>query len=149
MRGSFRIASDPDLAMPHMTDSPRFTLNRNLVVLVPKEPFLQWVLEADPKPLNLTLEELREDPDAFLISESTAEFAEDARRWVEHRWQMFFEHVLVDWYTDESLWPKKRSLKMFREWFDIQYHSMVWDLAVREPLELEDWGDEEAENDPS
>ena len=57
--------------------------------------------------------------------------------------------MLVDWYTDESLWPKKRSLKMFREWFDIQYHSMVWDLAVREPLELEDWGDEEAENDPS
>ena len=40
------------------------------------------------------------------------------------------------------------SLKMFLEWFDVQYHSMVWDLAVREPLVVEDWGEEEAEDDP-
>ena len=133
--------------MPYMTDVPRFTVNRNLVVLVPKEPFLQWVMDVDAASQDWTLEQLREEPDAFLIPESVAESVQDARRWVERRWQMFLEHALFDWYTDESLWPKNRSLKMFREWFDIQYYSMVWDLAVREPLVVEDWGEEEVEDD--
>ena len=48
----------------------------------------------------------------------------------------------LPWYTDESLWPKKRTLKMFREWFAIEYRSMVWDLDTT-PLEYEDWSDEE------
>ncbi len=131
-----------------MTDSPRFTINRKLVVLLPKEPFLQWVMEADPKPMDWTLEQLREDPDAFLIPDDAAECSEDARRWVERRWRMFFDHILGDWYTDEVLWPTGRSLKMFREWFDVQYHSMVWDLAVREPIELEDWSGERDNDHP-
>jgi hypothetical protein len=34
---------------------------------------------------------------------------------------------------------EKRTLKMFNEWFDIQYHSMVWDLAPDQPMDREDW----------
>ena len=49
---------------------------------------------------------------------------------------------LDGWVTDEPLWPPKLSLKPFREWFDIQYHSMLWDLAEL-PLEVEDWDEDE------
>jgi hypothetical protein len=40
----------------------------------------------------------------------------------------------VPYGTDESDWPKVRDLKLFREWFDIKFHSLVLDL-VDEPLE--------------
>lgn len=69
---------------------------------------------------------------------SSIETGESAQRWVHRRWKMFFEPFLYDWYTDESWWPKVRSLKMFKQWFDVQYSPMVWDLAD-EPLEHEDW----------
>lgn len=32
------------------------------------------------------------------------------------------------WHTDETYWPKKRNLALFREWFDIEIHSEVIDM---------------------
>lgn len=37
------------------------------------------------------------------------------------------------WYTTPELWPKVRSLKVFREWFDVEYHTVLID-TVEEPL---------------
>ena len=122
-----------------MHDFPRFTVNRHLIVLLPKQPALDWIMQVDPNPPDLTLEELREEQDAFLVRDDSLEGVEDAERWVHRRWKMFFELFVGSWYTDESWWPKNRTLKMFKEWFDIQYHSMVWDLAPAVPIEHEDW----------
>lgn len=132
-----------------MSDYPRFTLNRGMVMLRYKQPFLDWANAADPNPRAFTLEELNDDGEIFLIPSGESlvdpiESAEDAVMWVEKRWRMFFEHALGDWLTDESLWPQKRTLKMFREWFAVEYRSMVWDM-VDEPLAVEDW-DEDAED---
>ncbi len=121
-----------------MHEDPRFTVNRGLVMLLPKQPVLDWIMRVDPNPLQITLAELRREPDSFLVSQRSVETGESAERWVQRRWKMFFELFLYDWYTDESWWPKARSLKMFNEWFDVQYSSMVWDLAD-EPIEHEDW----------
>lgn len=130
-----------------MDESPRFTLNRGVVILRHRQPFLDWVMQADPEPLeHLTLASLAEDGDAFLIPGGPAiDNSEDAVRWVEKRWRMFFEHMLSDWFTDEALWPKNLSLKMFREWFAVEYCSIVWDVA-NEQLEIEDW---EVDDDPA
>ncbi|NEX60044.1 hypothetical protein [Noviherbaspirillum galbum] len=123
-----------------MSDFPRFTINRHLIVLLPKQPVLDWIMRVDPMPpAGLTLEELRQEQDAFLVSDASLEGIEDAERWVHRRWKMFFELFVGNWYTDESWWPKNRTLKMFKEWFDVQYHSMVWDLAATVPIEHEDW----------
>ena len=89
-----------------MTEKPRFTINRQLVILLPKQPFLDWLISSDPNPPpNLSLEDVREDSDAFLIPDDSVEGQEDAEKWVEKRWRMFFEHFLGDWITDEHLWP--------------------------------------------
>ena len=58
---------------------------------------------------------------------------------------MFFEHILGSWIIYESEWPKKRTLKIFREWFDIEYKSMIWDMG-NEPFVLEEWEDEDLED---
>jgi hypothetical protein len=108
---------------------PRFTINRHLIVLLPKQPVLDWIMRFDPNPPDITLEGLRQEQDAVLMSDASSEGSEDAERWVHRRWKMFFELFVSDWYTDESWWPKNRTLKMFKEWFDVQCHSMVWDLG--------------------
>lgn len=129
---------------------PRYTLNRHLVLLVHKQPFLDWLLSVDQAPQEnppLTLAGINDDNEAFLIPDDVAETTADAVKWVEKNWRMFFEHVLGGWITEPDLWPKI-SLKMFREWFDVQYCSMAWDLAD-EPLLSEDWADEEADEDPT
>jgi hypothetical protein len=120
----------------------RFSINRSVIFMIPKQPLLDWVIAADPgPPISITLEELQSEVDGFLVSQENIETTEDAQRWVYRRWEMFFDRFLEEWYTDETLWPKKRTLKMFKEWFDIRYHSMLWDL-VDEPIEREAWDED-------
>jgi len=131
-----------------MTEYPRFTINRGLVVLLPKQPFLDWIQRVDPEPLKLSLEELRRDQDGFLVSQRKIETLEDAQRWVYRRWDALFTHFLHEWYTDQSMWPKNRTLKMFKDWFEIHYHCMIWDMAG-EPIEIEDWEPDEEGDFPA
>ncbi|OGS98339.1 MAG: hypothetical protein A3K04_02670 [Gallionellales bacterium RBG_16_56_9] len=125
------------------TDHPRFQLNRALVVLRYKQPYIDWIRTAGEFPIDLTLEEVNEDSEAFLVPSFDCQIdpvdgIEDAIKWVEKRWRMLFEHILVSWTEDESEWPQKRTLKMFREWFDVEYRSIVWDMG-NEPLMIDDF----------
>ncbi len=43
-----------------------------------------------------------------------------------------FERELFGWHTDESAWPKRRTLAIFKEWFKIELHSVVEDLCSDE-----------------
>lgn len=129
------------------TDRPRLQLNRALVVLRYKQPYIDWVKTAGPVPMNLTLEEANDDSEAFLVPSydcpiDPVDGTEDAIKWIEKNWRMFFNHVLGSWIPDEAEWPQKRTLKMFREWFDIEYRSMVWDMG-NEPLMIDEWKNEE------
>lgn len=123
-----------------MNNTPRFTLNRTVVVLVPKQPFLDWLNNVDPDEQTLTVEDLREDNEVFLIPQLSDH--SDSVEWVEKRWSFLFEHMLMGWVDDETLWPQDRTLELFREWLDIEIHTMAWDLSD-EPLYVEDWQDED------
>jgi hypothetical protein len=128
--------------------TPRYLLNRSVVIIRHKQPFLDWLLTADPNPLkDLNLAHIEEEGDAFLIpGDPKINDHAQAVKWVEKRWQGFFEYFLNEWLTDEALWPQNRSIKMFRQWFKFEYPSMIWDMAADQPLEVEEW-DEEVEDD--
>lgn len=127
-----------------MNNYPRFTINRHLIILMPKQPVLDWIMRVDPNPPDIGLEQLRQEQEAFLVTDALDGPA-DAEKWVKGRWQMLFEGYLDGWYTVESWWPQKRTYKMFKDWFEIQYHSMVWDMAAGEPIAYEDWNSPEDE----
>ena len=122
-----------------MSSSPRFTLNRTVVLLGPKQPFLDWLNDVDPEEEALTEEDIRDDNEVFLIPQFNDN--SDSEKWVEKRWSFLFEHMLMGWIEDEAMWPQDRSLAMFREWFEIELHTMAWDLSD-EQLFVEDWQDE-------
>lgn len=118
-----------------------------MVMLLPEQPFLDWIQAVDPDPVpTLTLTDVRDDASVFLLPAEVADTAENALRWVEKRWRPFFEFMLGEWF-DDSVWPEELSLAMFRDWFSVRFHSMVWDMAPDAPLEYEDWDDEEDDDD--
>jgi hypothetical protein len=123
----------------------RYTLNRASVILKPRQPVIDWLNSVDDLldlPRRLAIDPLNEHGDIFLIPDSElVESREQAVAWIEKRWRDFFEFELNQWIIDDTLWPQKLTLKLFREWFDVEYRSMVWDLG-QEPLTHEDWLDE-------
>jgi hypothetical protein len=40
-----------------------------------------------------------------------------------------FENELYGWHTVESDWPQNRTLETFRQWFRIEFHTIVEDLV--------------------
>ena len=50
-------------------------------------------------------------------------------RFLKKNFKTIFESELDSWMTDPGVWPKKRTFKLFKEWFDIQVSDMIFDLA--------------------
>ncbi|MDA9761917.1 hypothetical protein N9C84_02485 [Desulfobacterales bacterium] len=103
-------------------------INRAAVILKYKAPFIQWVNDADPYKDNpgITLESENKDCTVYLILEDDAENLEE---WISLNYEQLFESEIEDWYTDESLWPKNRTRKLFDEWFDVECHSVLIDTV--------------------
>lgn len=103
------------------------TINRALIVIKPKQPFLDWILaRTDTEESEVTLEDLRsEDCTAILVPE----FDDYDEVWevIEDLAPGLFEIELSGWRRTPELWPTKRDFKTFKEWFDVEIHSMVGD----------------------
>ena len=107
-----------------------FDIDRSLIVVKPKQPFLDWVQSVHYAE-GLTLERVRDDASAYLIPELwNNDERPDILEWC---YEDVFEAELGSWYTDPAVWPQARDLKMFLELFDIEFHSGVCDL-VDDPI---------------
>ena len=99
-------------------------INRAAVILKYKEPFVRWINEADPyeDDPGITEENANEDRNVYLI---TNEDGENVEEWISLNHKTLFENELEGWYTDESLWPKKRDKKTFDEWFTVECYTVI------------------------
>lgn len=112
------------------------SINRNVVIVKPSEPFLAWLQSLPTPPENLTLDELRRDSLCLLLPESDSQ--EAATGLVSKHYKKIFESELMAWHTVKRDWPKKRTLAKFRERFELEFHSEVIDLTDM-PIEKEDY----------
>jgi len=103
-------------------------LNRAVLLLKLKQPAIDWVNEADPtgNP-GISLDNANKDRKVFLVDESVADDLVNVTHWLKLNWERLFEEELESWYIDESLWVEKRSFDMFRQWFEVETHSIVVD----------------------
>ena len=101
-------------------------VNRGAVILRYKEPFVQWINEADPikDSSEVTIASANEERTVYLITDGDAE---NVDKWIRENHVSLFESELEGWYTDETLWPKKRDYKTFKEWFEVECHSVIMD----------------------
>jgi hypothetical protein len=104
-------------------------VNRTAVTILGGQPYVDWTLSRDADFANGQIIVARTKPygTVYLLPEFDAE--EDLQEWVEENFTWIFEFQLSAWTEDESGWPPDRSLKMFKEWFRIDIHSVVIDAS--------------------
>ena len=103
------------------------TINRTAIVVMPGQPFLDWLHRADLTSGELSLEDLRREPKIYLLPECENE--EAAREYLREVCGEIFEEQLNGWYRVPSSWPSRRDLDAFARWFEWSFHSMVVDLC--------------------
>jgi hypothetical protein len=103
-------------------------LNRCAIVLRPKRPFLSWIETVQrtmPKEYRIDVDD---DQTVYLIPSSESWNSIDEV--LASMYPAMFEHELSEWYDDPALWPKPRTLKMFKEWFKVEVSTMIVDLVA-------------------
>jgi len=104
-------------------------INRTAVTVTGAKPYVDWTMQtgADADKGVLTVPRAKAFGAAFLLPEFDLE--EDVQEWVEDNATALFEFQLEAWTADETTWPATRDLRTFREWFNIDVHSIVVDVA--------------------
>jgi hypothetical protein len=101
-------------------------VNRSVLIVKAKEPFRQWLLSL-PEPDDAFLAEINEDNSVYLVPEYENDTEKDEI--LKLVYEEIFEEQLEDWWRDEKDWPKNRNLRLFKKWFDLEFHSVVIDLV--------------------
>ena len=106
-------------------------INRAAVILRYKDPAVAWINDADPSDTDgeVTLEAANEERTVYLISGEDAETRSILERWIRRNYRQLFESELEGWYTEVTLWPEDRSLSRFKEWFDVECHTVLVDTV--------------------
>jgi hypothetical protein len=99
-------------------------LNRCALIVRPKRPFLDWAAQLDDSGL---VPDIKGEQTVYLVPEF--DYDSGAQQMLKVVFAEVFERELFGWHTDKSAWPQKRTLALFKKWFDIELHSMVEDLC--------------------
>jgi hypothetical protein len=113
-------------------------LNRSAVIVRPKMPFYDWLRSVDDVDApELTVDEM--GPMLYLVPDY--EDPADAEKVLKKVYEEIFCRELEGWCTDEDVWPTDRSLKVFKQWFDVQHYEIGEDVG-RGPIENDEGPDE-------
>lgn len=96
-------------------------VDRNGLVIKPKKPFFDWHNSIYKETPIYELDE----PALYLANLEGNSYGVET--WMEKNFDRFFKNELNDWVIDQTMWPKKRTFKMFNEWFDYDFYDIVLD----------------------
>ncbi len=100
-------------------------LNRAVLIVRPKQPYLDWAASLDD---SGTLPDITGEQTVYLIPEYADD--EEAQEVLEEVYAAVFETELGGWHRDEAAWPPKRDFQTFLAWFSVEMHSVVEDLCA-------------------
>ena len=104
-------------------------VNRTAVTLVGAQPYIDWTQQTDADANKGAVTVARAKPYGTAILLPEFELEEDVQEWVEDNAAWLFEFQLASWSDDETTWPATRDLQTFRDWFRVDIHSIVVDVA--------------------
>ncbi|HSH82471.1 MAG TPA: hypothetical protein VLA19_28405 [Herpetosiphonaceae bacterium] len=102
-------------------------INRAVAVIKPRQPYLDWAKSIPGPADDVTLDEVRTDCTAILIPDF--DDPAEAEAFIATIAGDLFEMELDSWDRDPRTWPVNRSYAIFREWFDVEIHSIVLDAS--------------------
>jgi hypothetical protein len=112
------------------------TLNRAALVVIPKQPYVDWANSLDEFEPRLDIADPHYEYTVYLVD--AIGYDSDVPRVLKRYYPIIFEHELAAWYLDTTAWPAKRDLRTFKKWFDVKACSIVLDLC-KYPLEVEEF----------
>ena len=113
-----------------------YEIDRMLVIVKPTIALVDWINKDIPyKDDKATLDMVSTDCTSLLIPEFDDYF--EAEKYIEDIYLDIFEAELESWSLDKTTWPQNRSYELFREWFDLEFHSLVFDASDVELFESE------------
>ena len=88
---------------------------------------MDWLNELPDPDYPFTLTEFQTDYTVLLLPV----FGNDlqAIKFIKKIYKGVFEKELYSWCTDSDYWPAKRDYKTFLQWFEIEFHSEVFDTV--------------------
>ena len=127
----------PSRQEAHETEVSMYQINRSVVVVRRKQPFVDWAnsTNAVGDTNVITLADVNDEPNVYLIPEY--EDDKSLKRILPTAIACIWDSELSGWYTDEARWPRDRSANAFHEWFDLEIGSMVYDL-LDDPIAKEE-----------
>ncbi len=112
-------------------------LNRSAIILRAKQPFLDWLWQLpDPVESDMTLNQVNNEPQIYLAPQySMVDEQEDLLR---DCYEYLFASQLEGWWTDDAAWLRKLNFKMFNQWIEAEFHSVIEDLVGEALIDDED-----------
>ncbi|MFC2105826.1 hypothetical protein ACFLS0_03660 [Candidatus Bipolaricaulota bacterium] len=101
-------------------------LNRCVVTVNAREPFLRW-LQSLSDTESVSLDEINSETTAYLLPDYGDN--DERQLLLAQFYDLIFENELAGWWTEEGDWPEKRDLVMFTRWFSVEFHSIAIDLV--------------------
>ena len=111
------------------------TVNRSIVIVKPKKAYVDWANSFTEGGSVYDIEFFRRDCNVYLVNE-VEEIGDDFQE-VQVNYAAIFERELESWNSDKELWPVKRDYEIFETWFEVEIHSVVYDLGRKE-IEIEE-----------
>ena len=105
-----------------------------MFIVKPKQPYVDWINAQSDQETPVPLSHFHRDCHTFLIPEVLGD--NEAYAYIQAFKLEIFETELNSWSKDPKVWPKRRTPAMFDEWFDLEFHSMIFDLH-RKPIRKE------------
>jgi hypothetical protein len=100
-------------------------IDRHAIIIKPKQPFIDWYFSLYPYD-PLEFEEIIAAK-TYLISDEH----ENIEKWLNKKFDKIFMGELESWHFNKKEWPQKRNYKMFKEWFQIDVSSIIYDMEKR------------------
>ena len=92
-------------------------IDRHAIVIKPRQPFLDWINKYeqgdDIKEVNI-----------YLVSDKM----EDLETYLKKKFDKFFMQELDDWNTNKKQWPQRRNYTLFKQWFQVETATFIYDL---------------------
>lgn len=100
-------------------------INRHAIVIKPLQPFFDWLNALYP---NDTIDTSDIDgPNIYLVDENI----DNLEAWLKKKYDRFFTMELNEWHTNKKEWPQKRNHKMFKQWFQVDISTGIYDLEKK------------------
>ena len=112
-----------------------FQIDRSVAIIKPKQPFVDWVNSMpDAGDDQYTISDFSSDCSVILLP--VVDSDEHPEAFIKDIFQDLFELELSSWMADDETWPENITYQMFLDWFDVEYHSMVFD-SLKDGIEKE------------